>query len=385
MDYNPSADFSHEPTRTKEEARALHQIADTNFRQIMAGARAVATETPSLRSVYLKSAKVYCAPADLGIKVLFKRFNDMARAKFVAHPSLDDELNALIFYYGFDKQHSFVTALDQSRINIALAIYTMASYAAGTYGDATDVDKATFWYSYSMAWIESLSPYNNFHRRTEFLANWRRSSYDLVWFGSADKRRMYDALTKLSAGKPPIEGSPLTFLTKCTNGEISEQEFLRVGPAMAIHFMIANCKKSGDNDRWAKKFAEDYMRDVVADAEEVAHKQRLNAHLARQREEDALLEEGELEVPEKEEEDDDEMDIDDTIDSGPDGVDLHCVNWDDEGIQALLNIDWTLAENTAPRPGSDRRGWIDAKDAYRILISEGDDLAAALKKALCIA
>jgi len=79
------------------------------------------------------------------------------------------------------------------------------------------------------------------------------------------------------------------------------------------------------------------------------------------------------------------MDIDDTIDSGLDGIGLHCVDWDDEGIQALLNIDWTLVQNTATRPESDRKGWIGAKDAYRILISEGDDLAAALKKALCIA
>ena len=97
-----------------------------------------------------------------------------------------------------------------------------------------------------------------------------------------------------------------------------------------------------------------------------------------------LLEEGELGIPEEEEEYD-EMDIDDTIDSGLDGIGLHCVDWDDEGIQALLNIDWTLVQNTATRPESDRKGWIGAKDAYRILISEGDDLAAALKKALCIA
>lgn len=69
---------------------------------------------------------------------------------------------------------------------------------------------------------------------------------------------------------------------------ISEEGFLRVGPAMAIHFMIANAKKIREMKQAAKESAKKAKRPADGTVEQ-ARRHRSNTHLATQPAIDAAI------------------------------------------------------------------------------------------------
>jgi hypothetical protein len=108
-------------TRTYDEALRLHQRAAANFDHVFKEVRAI--KKPCLGSVYLETANANCAPPELQLGFLFKNYNTIARADFVAHPDLGIDINSAIIFYGMDKLRSFINALDQTRLNLTLAIF----------------------------------------------------------------------------------------------------------------------------------------------------------------------------------------------------------------------------------------------------------------------
>jgi len=112
-------------SRSLEHAIELHNIAATNLILIWKHVRSMAK--PSLSELYNSNATAPCAPPDRGLEVLFKHFNEIAKANFVAHPSLSRVANEVIFFYGMDSGHSFNKGLDVTHFNLVVAVFKWAS------------------------------------------------------------------------------------------------------------------------------------------------------------------------------------------------------------------------------------------------------------------
>ncbi|KAH7093545.1 hypothetical protein FB567DRAFT_544885 [Paraphoma chrysanthemicola] len=311
-------------TRTSEEALGLHEIAARNLEHIFKHARSMTK--PSMTAIYLEHAHATCAPSYLDLDVLFKTFDRVARANFVAHQATDYITNSLILYYGMDKLYSFNSNLDQSRLNLTLAIFKWARKLISKPEDLHDPSH-DFWYTYILAWMGSVLPGGGFDKRHAFLQEWSTSRYDLAWFTRKHRAKMHEALEYCGSGKAPIDGDAKEYIDRCARGDMSLADFERIGPAMAIHFLLSF--------RVKKEVEEDEM---MTDAEQYP-------------------------VPE--------------------GIDLTRVNWDADWMQALLNVDVSL-QKVDGRPVTDRIPWIDQEVACRTLYTKGDELADKLSKLLCL-
>jgi hypothetical protein len=320
---------------------------------------------------------------------LFLLFNDIARANFVAHPSLNVVLNELIFHFGMDKGHSFNIDLDQTRFNLVLAIFVWASMLTGKYDKKCNVSQH-LWSTCIMAWVEYICPGNEFSRRRTFLQSWLSSPYDLVWFSKFHKTRMSKVLRELSASKAQIESDPVDFMVKCKNGEIPESEFNRVGPAMTMHFALAQVERAK-----AERKEQEEEKLVAAEKKPREHAVRRTILLSNKAKLWAQMGEDEefsVEFSDEDEKVDsragegivegDEMDVDGH--SVPEAVDLTRVPWDSDWMQALLNIDPSIKEVKSYRPESDRKGWMDAVEGFNVLFTTGDALAEDMEKALSL-
>lgn len=153
---------SKSPKYTLEQATQLHQVAAANYKHVLQKIRAVSNkERLPLADIYRGLNRASCTPAEFNLHVLFKHFNDIARANFVAHPSLSPDLNSLIFYYSFDKLHGFMFALDQSRNNLILAVMTLASKLVGKYDTKYDLSEH-IWGKCLFAWVECMTTSSEF-------------------------------------------------------------------------------------------------------------------------------------------------------------------------------------------------------------------------------
>jgi hypothetical protein len=198
-------------------------------------------------------------------------------------------------------------------------------------------------YSYILAWLESISRPADFSDRGAFLDAWNSSKYDLTWFTKWFKVTMEGVLAELAYSKPPVAGDPTAFINMCSEKKILREEFERVGPAMAMHFLMEQQKK-------AKKERED---DMLGNA----------------------MEKRGVEV---------DMDFDGDMPSIPGGVDLRRVPWHADWMQALLNIDKTI-EVSQDRPKSDRKEWISQQEGYDLLFPpKTDELADESMEKLCL-
>jgi hypothetical protein len=103
----------------------LHQLAAVNLAHVLAKVRSM-DKKPSISDVYLGRALTPCAPHHLGLDVLVKHFNEIAKANLVANPNLDPTSNELIFYYGLEIGHSFNKSLQPCRINLVLSVFKWA-------------------------------------------------------------------------------------------------------------------------------------------------------------------------------------------------------------------------------------------------------------------
>jgi hypothetical protein len=106
MEYDPTKIFKNsfalvldesEPTRSPEEALQLHQQVCANLEHIFITCKhkVHAMEMLDIKAVYSGVATAVCAPGNMQLVVLFRRYNDIARAGFVAHhDNLDLEGNS---------------------------------------------------------------------------------------------------------------------------------------------------------------------------------------------------------------------------------------------------------------------------------------------------
>jgi hypothetical protein len=379
-------------TRSVAEALQLHQLAAVNLAHVLAKVRSM-DKKPSISDVYLGRALTPCAPPHLGLDVLVKHFNEIAKANLVANPNLDPTSNELIFYYGLEIGHSFNKSLQPCRINLVLSVFKWGSQLVGK-DQAQYQDSFKLWYGYLLAWIESVNDGGNFELRSEFLQIWHTSPYDLTWFSKKRKEQLKDALYHLGKGKPPVDGDPLEFIDKCQKGDISHEDFARVGPAMAMHYLLAHEETAKEK----KKRQEDETRKAHEDRRAV-----YAAAIAQLDEDEPIYQfsDDDDEEEEKEEEEKgveqeevetnggegegDEMDVDEPAPVPvPEEIDLTRVPWDAPEFQALLNIDKDILMRFEEgyRPKSDRIPWMNPDDAYGTIISKGDELADLMSKVL---
>jgi hypothetical protein len=276
-------------------------------------------KTPSLDSVYLGQAETSCAPAYLDLHVLFKAFNNIARANFAVQPALDSVTNSIIFYYGMDKLYSFNANLDQSRLNLALAVFKWGCKVIGKH-EAEFEGSSSLWYKYVLAYMESMIPGGGFDKRHGFLQEWSTSRYDLVWFGKKKRDIMSGLFEELGAGKAPIDGDAREFIDKCASRQISMVDFGRVGPAMAMHFLLAFKAKKKEEEDQARDLQALQMQEYAARLEQV--RANMSAHVPS----GAVGDDEDFDAPiARFDDEDDEMVIYDPY-PVPEGVDLAGVN-----------------------------------------------------------
>ena len=151
---------------------------------------------------------------------------------------------------------------------------------------------------------------------------------------------METVLSSLKAGE--AQGvDPVRFMEKCQRKEVDEEEFARIGPAMAIRYLLAQQKK----DRDGKKM--------------VQPRGRRNSDIVMQ----------DIDNADKTDNDEDEhIPV-------PEGIDLTRVPWDEPWMQSLLSIDTSIkyeGPEGRHRPESDRMGWIEHKDALKMLTGRDD-------------
>jgi len=221
-----------------------------------------------------------------------------------------------------------------------------------------------------MAWVESVNGGTDFQERQHFLTIWHSSPYDFTIFSSSNKNKMRKALIKLGKDKPPVDGDPLKFFTLCRQGDIQKNGFDKVGPAMAMHYLLAHEKMAKEEKE--KKEEEERKKDEVVKEKRAVMKATLLASIAAcDAEADTI--EGDVD---EEEEDEMEVNVGGPVDV-PEDVYLTRVPWDLAGFKAPLNID---VEQNGARLESDRIPWIDQKDACDTIINPVDDLTDILKR-----
>jgi hypothetical protein len=69
------------------------------------------------------------------LEVLFEKFNDMARAGFVAHARHSYIKNFLMILYGLDKGRCFVLALGHPKYNLVIIVLLWAAARDGYASD----------------------------------------------------------------------------------------------------------------------------------------------------------------------------------------------------------------------------------------------------------
>jgi hypothetical protein len=103
----------------------LHARAAANLAHVLAHLRI--KNPPTLRDLYLGLVTTVHDPTHLNFHILFKQFDDLAQANFVAHPSPNIIKNGLIWHYSMDKEHSWNMSLEQSRFHFILGIFAWGS------------------------------------------------------------------------------------------------------------------------------------------------------------------------------------------------------------------------------------------------------------------
>jgi hypothetical protein len=284
--------------------------------------------------------------------------------------------NAMIFYYGLDKLYSFNKALDQSRLNLFLAVLKWGWRLVGSI-EPHFLDSESLWGKYVAAWLETLLPGDDFYHREDFLETWRTSKYDLVWFTKSFKVTMAKEMHELGAGKPLVD-SPADFMKKCAQKKISPAKFKRIGPSVATHYLFEQHKKKQE-----RKEKDQLAAEMVLSARASPLQGLLAAKAMLPSEDDDDDFDKPLWFPGWEddyEEQGDAMDVDPAGYPVPEGVDLTRVPWDADWMQALLNIDKGL--KFEGRPESDRIPWIGQEESLRALYPKEAELADDLNNIL---
>lgn len=348
-------------TCSPDAAMAVHANAAAKYNYICSKIRA---DVPSLKDIYLMNHEVDFANECIGIDVLFANFNALASTNFVAHPSLDIIQNSLIFNYRMDKAHSFSVRLDQSRINIVLAIFICASRLMQK--DITQHSKSTpIWLLYIRAWIKSIVPGDSFLDRAIFVDAWTTSEYDLVWFFGGDKDRIAKIMKKLADGIAPMKYDPLKFLQLCAERKITEEDFNSHGPSMAMHYVLVEEKKAVA----VRKMIREKMR-RAQEAETEERRVQANALRAARKAFDKALNVDFSDDEEDDLEDGEKMDVDEQQPHFYEGFDLITAPWDAPWMKDLLAVKISTASDDGPRIKSNRMNCIEPDGAMAILLNE---------------
>jgi hypothetical protein len=215
------------------------------------------------------------------------------------------------------------------------------------------------WSSYLCAWLKSLNPSNGFAAREKFLDEWMTSEYDIAWFTKGKQWRFVAGLRKLEEGLPPMGVDPVALVKQCGG------DYMRLGPAMALRFLLAQDEAARKEEQERKAF-EMAMEAVQGGFSALTARDEVSG--------------GEDEEESKPASEQDWMDIDDDEYPVPDGVDLTTVPWDNAMLQALLNIDTTIGVDDAKNrthTESGRIPWITGEEGLSFLKHDVDALLDA--------
>ena len=202
---------------------------------------------PTLYDIYQTpdSFEVTFVPDDVQLPLLFMQYNSIAMMNFTARPSFnlrDHTMNRVIWYWNLDPTHSFSRHFRMVRYNLILMAFAWASGFKKEYFPKPGVEK--FVKLFIQAWIESLVDHREwsegaFQAREVFLDYWQGCRLDLINFRSVDVEKMKKITKELKT--MPIEDSltesPKTFIEDCRSGRISDEQFEKYGPMLAIRWL----------------------------------------------------------------------------------------------------------------------------------------------------
>lgn len=256
------------------------------------------------------------------------------------------------------------------RYNIILMTFLSALDEAGDCANpyVNNAELVPFWRAYLDAWFEALVPPKHFFKRMEFLELWKNSEYDLISFSSYNKNKIDAALRSMKKKMPNFpHGKANRFLERCQTGTIPLEEIKNKGLGMALHFVW-------DNISLAREFG-DHQEQI---AQRAASKK---AELAREKQErrDALRE---INPSVKFEKEDEVATSNDAVAADGPALDLTLVNWNDEVLSGLCNVDPSIDIGRKPqlskRPEVKRQFWMPQKDAVNLLWTNVDKVCNLL-------
>jgi hypothetical protein len=370
------------PTRAPDEALVLHQRACNNLKHVFQKVRGM--DAPTIETIYSGTASAPCAPSHLQLVMLFKHFNEIANAHFVAHPSLSLDVNSIIILYGMDIGHCLQWSINMARYNLILMVLVWAGHALGKESWIQQFGPSRkLWESYIYAWLEMVRLDDNFGERLNFIKIWSESPYDLTWFSHFALKKMFNELKKFETDLPPHHEDPADLIDQCREGVITMAQFNEKGPAMALHYLLAKEMTS----REEKREREELEREVRESAIELRaanlawlraersaqlasqHTARMTARrqaiLAGEDVSSSESDDSDFEItPESDDEEEDEMEVDEEY-PVPAGVSLTHLDWDGELLQALLNIDTSIPSRTRFRGSTRGRPWHTSKMGFR--------------------
>jgi hypothetical protein len=222
----------------------LHEKAVSNLEIKLANVPThnMANKTrPTVADIYRvgDNTKVDGLPEELGLSFFFANFNDFKRIQFQAQNYIENRnVVRATWYLGVDKLHSFSMHHENVRYNIILMVYIKAhldrGFATGAYVEQT-VDCMAFIKNYWRAWFWAVvNDDDTFGAQEAFIRSWMDSDYDLIIFGSNQKKRLKKALRRLLDTNPGSFENPIE-LAMDTQALTPEQLTLH-GVALAVEY-----------------------------------------------------------------------------------------------------------------------------------------------------
>lgn len=400
-------DDSRDSRENYEKGLANHRIASRNYKLVLEKARALEGCASTIKDLYDGSAIASCAPSDkLQLTELFLHWDNIASTHFFVQPHLGPVVNGLMILYGIDKGNCFLPVLDQIKFNLVLIVLVWAHFLVGDAHNHPILQSSSeLWYSFVMAWMESMDSETKFDAHMAYLDAYNTSEYGLTWFGSSAYKVIESKLYELEQALPPLQGDPRDLVHNCRVGNISVEELKEVGPNMALHFLLAtersNRLEKEEEVRRKEEIAQPERDAREAEKEDILMKEEYGWELQEvgryQMRLEALAAGEEVSDDESEPEEDSaapicgegeedgmEMDVYDEF-LIPYGVDVAEIGWDSKMLQDLLAIDGDIPARpaNAPRPKTGRTPWMADKDGVAFLIKEVEGFVDAFAGLVC--
>ncbi|KAF2707685.1 hypothetical protein K504DRAFT_492336 [Pleomassaria siparia CBS 279.74] len=175
-------------------------------------------------------------PPHYQLDFYFKTFNEFAASGYVARKH--NQRNHIAFatwFYNMDKQHNFACFHERVRWNVVLAVILTTSKEAN---DICHPDTLPFREGFLDAWINAMIRQNDCIDQEAFVRIWHHTNYDLTFFGTKDRLRMYNAISELKKNMPPFPNgcTPDEFLEGAKH--FDQKQLRQFGPAWALQWVM---------------------------------------------------------------------------------------------------------------------------------------------------